>query len=78
MESKSPANLIARALLIFVGLFALLIGYYWVHKPFDIAVALLLGGALLDVVTVAILFVIAGGIGRALLARTRPDASVAR
>ena len=69
MPRPSPANLIARALLIFVGLFALLIGYYWVHKPFDVAVFLLLGGALLDVATAAILFVIAGGIGRALLAR---------
>ncbi len=69
MPRPSPANLIVRALLIFVGLFALLIGYYWVHKPFDIAVFLLLGGALLDMATVAILFVIAGGIGRSLLAR---------
>ncbi len=69
MPRLSSANLIARALLIFVGLFALLIGYYWVHKPFDVAVFLLLGGALLDVATAASLFVIAGGIGRAVLAR---------
>ncbi len=69
MPAKSTANLLARALLIFVGLFALLIGYYWVHKPFDVSSALLIGGALLDVATVAALFVIAGGIGRTLLSR---------
>lgn len=67
MPSKS--NLLARALLIFAALFALLIGYYWVHKPFDFTVFARVGGALLDLSTVAALFAIAGGIGRTALAR---------
>ncbi len=76
MPRPSRASLIVRALLIFVGLFALLIGYYWVHKPlgitldpFDVTVALRITGALLDGATAAVLFAIAGGIGRAALAR---------
>ena len=68
-KAPSPINLLIRALLIFVALFALLIGYYWVHKPFDYTVFARVGGALLDLLTVAALFVIAGGIGRALLSR---------
>ena len=69
MPAKSPATLLIRALILFVALFALLIGYYWVHKPFDLPVFQSVGGALLDVLTVAALFGIAGGIGRATLAR---------
>lgn len=79
MPTKSPANLLARAAIIFIGLFALLVAYYWVHKPFDALIALRVGGALLDVATVAVLFVLAAGVGRAALARmdlkllTRPE-----
>ncbi|MFN8565904.1 MAG: hypothetical protein U0703_30660, partial [Anaerolineae bacterium] len=67
MPTKS--SLLARALIIFVALFALLIAYYWVHKPFDAAVFARVGGALLDLLTVAVLFGIVGGIGRAALRR---------
>ncbi|MBI1256587.1 MAG: hypothetical protein GC204_03875 [Chloroflexi bacterium] len=69
MPAKSPANLLIRALILFVALFALLIGYYWVHKPFDLLVFKSVGGALLDLLTVGALFGIAGGLGRAALAR---------
>ena len=69
MPAKSTANLLIRALILFVALLALLIGYYWVHKPFDLLVFRSVGGALLDLLTVGALFVIAGGIGRAALAR---------
>ncbi len=65
----SKTNLLTRALLIFVALFALLTAYYWVHKPFDTGVIARVGGALLDLLTVAALFVCAGGCGRAALAR---------
>jgi len=69
MPAKSPANLLIRALILFVALSALLVGYYWVHKPFDLLVFETVGGALLDLLTAAALFGIAGGIGRAALAR---------
>ncbi len=69
MPEKSPANLLIRALILFVALFALLIGYYWVHKPFDLSIVTRIGGALLDLATVAALFGSAGGVGRALLRR---------
>lgn len=65
----SKTNLLTRALLIFVALFALLIAYYWIHKPLDPAILVRLGGALLDLATVAALFALAGGCGRAALAR---------
>ncbi|MFN8563465.1 MAG: hypothetical protein U0703_18030 [Anaerolineae bacterium] len=67
MPTKS--SLLARALIIFIALFALLIAYYWVHKPFDAAVFARVGGALLDLLTVAALIVMVGGIGRAALRR---------
>src|SRR5215467_951947 len=69
MPAKSSTNVLIRALILFVALFALLIGYYWVHKPFDLLVFKSVGGALLDVLTAAALFGIAGGIGRAALMR---------
>src|SRR5664279_4612480 len=65
----TKANLLARALILFVALFVLLSLYYWVHKPFDLPIVTHVGGALLDLLTAAVLFVIAGGIGRAALAR---------
>jgi hypothetical protein len=65
----SKTNLLVRAVLMFVLLVALLILYYWVHKPFDLPVLTRVGGALLDVGTAAALFVIAGGVGRAAFSR---------
>lgn len=65
-----------RALIIFVGMAGLLTAYYWVHRPFDIQPgsaipdsALRLGGALLDLFTVGVIFAAAGGLGRLLLSR---------
>jgi hypothetical protein len=71
-----------------IGLMALLIGYYWVHKPITpdslqqmsaglesitatdaSMMGTRIGGALLDMVTVAALFTIAGGLGTAVLSR---------
>ncbi len=53
-----------QAMLILLALLALLIAYYWVHKPFTPRQALTFGGALLDLLTVAAMAVIAGGLGR--------------
>ncbi len=58
-----------RAAVVLLGVLALLVGYYWVHKPIDAALALRFGGALLDAATVGALFVVAGGVGRRSLAR---------
>ena len=49
---------------VLVGALALLVAYYWVHKPLDPALLLALGGALLDLLTAAALFAVAGGLGR--------------
>ncbi len=69
MSQKSTANLLARALIILIGLFALFAAYYWVHKPFDLTILTRVGGALLDLATAAALFGIAGAVGRAALER---------
>lgn len=67
--APSNANLLVRSLVILAGLLALLVAYYWVHKPFDLDVAQRAGGALLDLMTAGTLFAFAGGIGRAALTR---------
>jgi hypothetical protein len=70
MQRETPrAGLWLRILLVLIGLLGLLVAYYWVHKPFDLGVALRIGGALLDLLTAGALFVIAAGVGRWLLAR---------
>jgi hypothetical protein len=73
---RNRIGVLVRALTIFVGMAILLAAYYWVHRPFGIApgnerpeIALRLGGALLDLLTVAVMFAVAGGIGRAALRR---------
>src|SRR5215213_2240497 len=78
METKPAPGLIWRVIVVFVGMVALLLAYYWVHKPIDAGLALVLGGSLLDLLTVGALFAIAGGIGRRALLRldlavTRPE-----
>src|SRR5690349_7310608 len=86
METKPQPVRIWRIVVVLVGVLALLLAYYWVHKltgtpdqpAEDIALALVFGGALLDVLTVIALFAIAGGIGRRALSRldlalTRPE-----
>ncbi|MHB8626758.1 MAG: ArnT family glycosyltransferase [Aggregatilineales bacterium] len=58
-----------RTLVIVLALTALLIGYYWVHKPFDLGLAQTLAGIGLDLVPVTLLAVCAGNFGRWLLNR---------
>jgi hypothetical protein len=58
-----------QKLLTFVAVVALLIAYYWVHKPTSIATFLVLGGTLLDFVIVAAVASIGGGLGRRALIR---------
>ncbi|MCA9907714.1 MAG: glycosyltransferase family 39 protein, partial [Anaerolineae bacterium] len=58
-----------RLPVILIALMALLVGYYWLHKPIAPEMMLNLLGALLDVVTVGVLFASGGGLGLALLRR---------
>lgn len=58
-----------RVVIVLLGVLGLLVGYYWVHKPFDAGLALHLGGMLLDVITVTSLFVAGGALGSKLLSR---------
>jgi hypothetical protein len=55
---------------VLLGVTALLIAYYWVHKPLQPGQAIAIGGALLDALSVSLLAAAAGGIGRATLRRT--------
>lgn len=73
---RNSLGTLLRALIIFIGLAVLLTAYYWVHRPFGFQPgtplstgALRIGGALLDLFTVAVVFAVAGGLGRLLLAR---------
>ncbi|MBK8022817.1 MAG: hypothetical protein IPK19_15630 [Chloroflexi bacterium] len=84
-ETSPPAasaGVAVRALLIFFGLLVVVVGYFWSHRPFGIEpetlattgpppIVLTLGGAALDLVTVAVLFLVAGGIGNWMVARLR-------
>lgn len=56
-----------RPFILLGGLLAILIAYYWVHKPITPELALALGGLLLDVLTVSTLIAITGGLGRRIL-----------
>lgn len=56
-------------MLVLAGVLALLVGYYWVHKPLGLGLLQVWGGAALDVLTVALVIVTAGGVGRRVLAR---------
>jgi len=47
-----------------IGLVAVLIAYFWVHKPLDPALLASLGGAMLDGLTAALIGITAGGLGR--------------
>jgi hypothetical protein len=53
-----------RIPLILISLIALLIGYYWVHKPFDLPLAQTLFGLAQDVLTTALIAGVAGGFVR--------------
>lgn len=58
-----------RAAGVLLGVTALLIAYYWVHKPLQPEQVIVIGGALLDALSVSLLAAAAGGIGRAALRR---------
>jgi hypothetical protein len=44
------------------ALIAVLMGYFWVHKPLDLALIATLGGSILDLFTASIILVIAAGL----------------
>jgi len=62
-----------RVIAAVVFLLAILASYYWAHKPIDpnnaqdLAFVNVMGGALLDLVTVSLIALVAGGLGRRLL-----------
>ncbi len=62
----------ARGMLILAAALALLIGYYWVHKPAGFEMAFTLGGALLDLLAAGAIIAVGGGLGRRALARLLP------
>lgn len=73
---RNTLGTLLRALIIFIALAVLLTAYYWVHRPFGFlpgtplsSGALRMGGALLNLFTIAVVFAVAGGFGRLLLAR---------
>ncbi len=73
---RNTFGILIRALIIFIGMFALIVAYYWVHRPFDIEPglpiapsALRLGGMVIDLLTVGVIFAAAGGLGRLILSR---------
>lgn len=67
-ESNARRAGLARKIIVLAAALALLVAYYWVHKPLDAALVLAVGGALLDALTVLALLLAAGGIGRRALA----------
>ncbi|MDL1900464.1 hypothetical protein FBR02_06810 [Anaerolineae bacterium CFX9] len=60
----SSAGLITRITILLVALFGLLIGYYWVHKPYSLILYVHLAGILLDALAVSLLWLAGSGIGR--------------
>ncbi|MBL8134166.1 MAG: hypothetical protein JNL42_20055, partial [Anaerolineae bacterium] len=67
--ARSSADVALRALLIFFGLLVIAVVYFWSHRPFGIEpgsippAVLTLGGAALDMLTAAALFLAAGAVG---------------
>ncbi|MBZ0287290.1 MAG: hypothetical protein K8I30_06730, partial [Anaerolineae bacterium] len=56
-----------RVMAALAGLVAVLIAYFWVHKPLDPALIGSLGGAALDILAASLVVVAAGGLGRRIL-----------
>lgn len=56
-----------------LALVAVLIGYFWVHKPTNINIFLSVGGALLDFASAAGIVLVSGAVGRAGLRRMNLD-----
>jgi hypothetical protein len=66
-SNKVQPGVLVRIVLVLLALLALLIAYYWTHKPFDLPTFAVLGGALLDILTIGALFAIGGAVGRAVI-----------
>lgn len=66
---RTPTRTIGVAAVALIWTLLTLGLYYWVHKPFDAALAGALGGAVLDLAVTGLFTVIAGGLGRRLLRR---------
>src|SRR5262245_46176270 len=56
-----------RVLAALLGLVAILLGYFCVHKPLYPALLLTLGGGLLDVLSAILIISIGGGLGRRII-----------
>lgn len=65
----SKGRLWLGVLITLILLLTLLIAYYWVHKPIDLALIQRLGATFLDGLTIIALFLFAGGFGRAFTSR---------
>lgn len=71
-------QVMARALVALAAALALLVGYYWMHKPAGFEMAFTLGGALLDLLAAGALIAAGGGLGRRALARWLPPDAISR
>src|SRR4051812_24473900 len=57
-----------RVVIVLIAILGVLVGYYWQHKALSPAVIASLGGMAVDFLTAVTIAVIAGGVGRRLLA----------
>ncbi len=72
-DAPTPSNPLSlpRLILILIAIFALMLAYFAAHRPFRIEpgnippIVFLLGGAVLDIVTAALVFLVAGAVGGA-------------
>lgn len=71
-RTTEKKQVVARVALILGATLALLVGYYWVHKPAGLEIAFTLGGALLDLLAAGAVIAVGGGLGRRVLARLLP------
>ncbi len=67
-----------RSLLVLVAVLALLVGYYWVHKPLGLGLLQVWGGAALDILAVVLISAAGGGAGRRVLAWLTDTAALTR
>lgn len=64
---RENRGLLWRMAVVLVGLVSLLVGYYWAHKPVNLTLVAASGGAALDILSVSLVVMVAGGLGRWLL-----------
>src|SRR5512134_1632975 len=67
MESLMDTRGAWRGITAAALLAAVLLAYYWPHKPLDARVITALGGAALDLLAVSLIVAVAGGVGRRVL-----------